>query len=84
MKAFFQKRIEREVQGGVISYIKIDNIKDFEIHYPEDEDKLNEALEFIESNERELELVRELYSKEKQVFQWLCEKLVSGEYRIEN
>lgn len=83
MKAFFQKRIEREVQGGVISYIKIDNIKDFEIHYPEDEDKLNETLEFIESNERELELVKQLYSKEKQVFQWLCEKIVSGEYRID-
>jgi type I restriction enzyme S subunit len=84
MKAFFQKRIEREVQGGVISYIKIDNIKDFEIHYPEDEDKLNETLKFIESNQRELELIRDLYSKEKQVFQWLCEKLVSGEYRIED
>lgn len=83
MKAFFQKRIEREVQGGVISYIKIDNIKDFEIHYPEDENKFNETLEFIESNERELELVKQLYSKEKQVFQWLCEKLVSGEYKLE-
>jgi len=31
----------------------------------------------------EVDLLKQLYSKEKQVFQWLCEKLVSGEYRIE-
>ena len=31
----------------------------------------------------EVDLLKRLYLKEKQVFQWLCEKLVSGEYKIE-
>lgn len=48
---------------------------------PKDERQRNS--DFLDSLDNELELVKQLYSKEKQVFQWLCEKLVSGEYKIE-
>lgn len=48
------------------------------------EKRMKEIVNFLDNNSRELELFKELYSKEKQVFQWLCEKLVSGEYKIED
>lgn len=44
---------------------------------------MEEIVNLLDKNSDEIKLVRELYSKEKQVFQWLCEKLVSGEYKIE-
>lgn len=75
------KRIERCFLGSGLKHLNKKIFKKEVYHLP-DLDKQEEIADFLSKNENEIRLVRELYSKEKQVFQWLCEKLVSGKYRI--
>lgn len=79
--SYFQDLICRYGEGTTVKHAG-KHVKTIELPYIPYEDqvvlkpKIKEML-------NEVDLLKELYSKEKQVFQWLCEKLVSGEYKIE-
>lgn len=76
-------RIDRCFLGSGLKHLN-KNIFKKESYYLPNAMTQKEIALFLDKNEDEVKLVKELYSKEKQVFQWLCEKLVSGEYRIED
>lgn len=82
MNSKFKKQIDNETQGAVIQYIKIDNIKDFKIAIP-DEKTQNNIIKFLDNLENEKSKVEKLLELEEKRFEWLSDKLLSGEYIIE-
>jgi restriction endonuclease S subunit len=80
--SYFQDLICRYGEGTTVKHAG-KHVKTIELPYIPYEEQLvlNSTVKKMLD---EVDLLKELYSKEKQVFQWLCEKLVSGEYRIEN
>lgn len=83
MNSKFKKQIDNETQGAVIQYIKIDNIKDFKIAIP-DEKTQNNIIKFLDNLENEKSKVEKLLELEEKRFEWLSDKLLSGEYIIED
>lgn len=78
----FQKAIEKEIKGGVISYIKLENINDFEVLYPYDRLELELLMTSLDKINSELSKVEELFEKEQKRFDWMSDALLSGEYQI--
>lgn len=82
MPHYIKNIIQKEINGGAIKNVSYKHIESL-VFYANTEDLFKKADE-LSNLENELDLFKQLYSKEKQVFQWLCEKLVSGEYKIED
>lgn len=80
---YFQKSIENEVVGGVISYIKLGNIANYKINIPNNEE-IDIILKILNNLNSEKEKMESILKKETKEFEWLSEKLLSGEYIIED
>lgn len=78
----FQKAIEKEIKGGVISYIKLENINDFEILYPSNNSELELLMDSLKKLNTELSQAKQLLKKEQKRFDWMSDALLSGEYQV--
>ena len=78
----FQKAIEKEIKGGVISYIKLENITDFEVLYPNSDSELKLLITSINNINLELNQAKVILEKEQKRFDWMSDALLSGEYQI--
>lgn len=83
LKNYFKDSIQNSKIGGVIQYIRLNDISDFEFKYPKNED-INTILVFLDKLKDEKEKVEKLLKLEEQRFEWLSDKLLSGEYIIED
>lgn len=83
LKNYFKDSIQNSKIGGVIQYIRLNDISDFEFKYPKNED-INTILVFLDKLKDEKEKVEKLLKLEEQRFEWLSDMLLSGEYIIED
>lgn len=83
LRSYFKDSIQNSKVGGVIQYIRLNDISDFEFRYPKNYD-INKILVFLDKLNDEKEKVEKLLKLEQQRFEWLSDKLLSGEYIIED
>lgn len=83
LRSYFKDSIQNSKVGGVIQYIRLNDISDFEFRYPKNYD-INKILVFLDKLNDEKEKVEKLLKLEEQRFEWLSDKLLSGEYIIED
>jgi len=76
---YFNDNAEKNGQG--IPLLNSKKIKDIIVNIPELEDQ-NKIVDFLKKYENLIENQKKLLEKEKQKFEWLSEKLLSGEYLV--
>lgn len=76
---YFNDNAEKNGQG--IPLLNSKKIKDIIVNIPKLEDQ-NKIVDFLKKYENLIENQKKLLEKEKQKFEWLSEKLLSGEYLV--
>lgn len=76
---YFNDNAEKNGQG--IPLLNSKKIKDIMVDIPKLEDQ-NKIVDFLKKYENLIENQKKLLEKEKQKFEWLSEKLLSGEYLV--
>lgn len=83
MKNYFKDSVQNLKMGGVIQYIRLSDILDFEFKCPNSND-IDLILNSLNKLDDEKLKVEKLLKLEEQRFEWLSDKLLSGEYIIED
>lgn len=85
---YFLKTIEAQINknrnGGVIQNLNLTTLSNFDINVPSSMTYQKEIVTFLDNLEIEKEKVERLLKLEEQRFEWLSDKLLSGEYIIED
>lgn len=85
LKYYFLHNKKNFIDYAPSSVVKIINKKlfnEFEIYLPPSRDWQDKIVNFLEKQEFLIENQKKLLEKEKQKFEWLSEKLLSGEYLV--
>lgn len=85
LKYYFLHNKKNFINYAPSSVVKIINKKlfnEFEIFLPPSRDWQDKIVNFLEKQEFLIENQKKLLEKEKQKFEWLSEKLLSGEYLV--
>jgi len=78
----FMSHISENSEGAIYPTIKESKLLNFEFFY--DEQKETKIFDFLKKLDLEKEKVEKLLKLEEQRFEWLSDKLLSGEYVIED
>lgn len=73
--------LDKMFYGAGLKHLNKNELFNYEISIPSLE-KQKETVELLEKQERLIENQKKLLEKEKQKFEWLSEKLLSGEYLV--
>lgn len=85
LKYYFLHNKKNFIDYAPSSVVKIINKKlfnEFEIYLPPSRDWQDKIVNFLEKQEFLIENQKKLLEKEKQKFEWLSDKLLSGEYLV--
>lgn len=77
-------KIEQCFQGGGLKHLSKKDFKNIEITIPSNDKDIQEIVDYLDKLNDEKEKVEKLLQLEEQRFEWLSDKLLSGEYIIEN
>lgn len=77
-------KIEQCFQGGGLKHLSKKDFKNIEITIPNNDKDIQEIVDYLDKLNDEKEKVERLLKLEEQRFEWLSDKLLSGEYVIED
>jgi restriction endonuclease S subunit len=77
-------KIEQCFQGGGLKHLSKKDFKNIEITIPSNDKDIQEIVDYLDKLNDEKEKVEKLLQLEEQRFEWLSDKLLSGDYIIEN
>lgn len=77
-------KIEQCFQGGGLKHLSKKDFKNIEITIPNNEKDIQDIVDYLDNLNDEKEKVEKLLKLEEQRFDWLSDKLLSGEYIIED
>lgn len=77
-------KIEQCFQGGGLKHLSKKDFKNIEITIPNNDKDIQEIVNYLDKLNDEKEKVERLLKLEEQRFEWLSDKLLSGEYIIED
>ena len=83
IKNFFKKYLENRSVGGVIKFIKINDIKEFNIIKPNNTAELISVFTMISKMEHLSEKIKEKVKIEEEKMDYLIDELLSGRIRVE-
>lgn len=78
-----KSQIEKNKNNGVIQNLNLETLSNFKIMLPMNISYQKNISNFLDNLENEKEKVEKLLKLEEQRFEWLSDKLLSGEYVIE-
>lgn len=77
-------KVEQCFQGGGLKHLSKKDFKKIEITIPNNDKDIQDIVEYLDKLSNEKEKVEKLLKLEEQRFEWLSDKLLSGEYIIED
>lgn len=77
-------KIEQCFQGGGLKHLSKKDFKKIEITIPDNDKSIQDIVDYLDKLNDEKEKVEKLLKLEEQRFEWLSDKLLSGEYIIED
>lgn len=77
-------KIEQCWQGGGLKHLSKKDFKKIEIIIPNNNKDIQDIVEYLDKLNEEKEKIEKLLKLEEQRFEWLSDKLLSGEYIIED
>lgn len=78
------KKVEQCFQGGGLKHLSKKDFKKIEIMIPNNDKDIQDIVDYLDNLNDEKEKVEKLLKLEEQRFEWLSDKLLSGEYIIED
>lgn len=78
------EKIEQCFQGGGLQHLSKKDFKKIEIKIPNNDKDIQDIVDYLDRLNEEKEKIEKLLHLEKQRFEWLSDKLLSGEYIIED
>jgi type I restriction enzyme S subunit len=78
------KKVEQCFQGGGLKHLSKKDFKNIEITMPNNEKDIQDIVDYLDNLNDEKEKIEKLLKLEEQRFEWLSDKLLSGEYIIED
>lgn len=79
-----KSQIEKNKNGGAIQNLNLTTLSNFKIMLPDSISYQQEVANFLDKLNDEKEKIEKLLKLEEQRFEWLSDKLLSGEYIIED
>lgn len=78
------EKIEQCFQGGGLQHLSKKDFKKIEIKIPNNDKDIQDIVDYLDRLNEEKEKIEKLLNLEEKRFEWLSEKLLSGEYIIED
>lgn len=77
-------KIDQCFQGGGLKHLSKKDFKKIEINIPNNDNDIQNIVDYLDKLNEEKEQIEKLLKLEEQRFEWLSDKLLSGEYIIED
>lgn len=78
------EKIEQCFQGGGLQHLSKKDFKKIEIKIPNNDKDIQDIVDYLDRLNEEKEKIEKLLNLEEKRFEWLSDKLLSGEYIIED